>query len=330
MLTQNGVDSATANSTAIGRLGDPRDLATRISQAEQTKDWRDRAVRRGPFELVGEVVLWLMASAMPLVVSPGLAIMVSALARLAGLHLVVVTSAEWATNQIAILLCIGAFAAGRLSFGHLARTSRHGDASIRRRWAVGGALAMLAVALLLPGCQDGLVVATLLAAPFAFVAGTYRPKHQNEHAYTWRGIGAAIVLVAAVTLLPAVRLFAYDPNATPGAAPAGGSAPAELTVYEYQGGAFGYQLPGSSEFATVDLWPASTDGLYVMVDRSVTQSTLSGVQRVDLAKLPSGGQWWVAAVVVGPDGRRTVQAVVIQTDAAPSPGTALGWLIARL
>jgi hypothetical protein len=231
---------------------------------------------------------------------------------------------------MAIMLCIGAFAAGRLSFGHMARISRHSDAAIRRRWAVGGAAAVLAVALLLPGCQDGLAVATLLAAPFAFVAGTYRPKHQNESAYTWRGIATAIVLVAVVTLLPALRLFAYDPNATPGAAPAGGSAPAQLLVYEYPDGTFGYQLPGSSEFATVDLWPASTDGLYVIVDRSATQPTLSGVRMVDLGKLPSGGQWWVAAVVVGPDGQRAVQAVVIQTGASPSLGTALGWLISRL
>jgi DNA-binding PadR family transcriptional regulator len=330
LLAQSGLDPATTASTAIGQLGDPRDLAIRISRAQQTKDRRDRAVRRGLFELMGELVLWLAASAVPLALSPGLAAMVATLARAAGLHLVVLTSAQWGTNQMAIMLCIGAFAAGRLSFGHMARISRHSDAAIRRRWAVGGAAAVLAVALLLPGCQDGLAVATLLAAPFAFVAGTYRPKHQNESAYTWRGIATAIVLVAVVTLLPALRLFAYDPNATPGAAPAGGSAPAQLLVYEYPDGTFGYQLPGSSEFATVDLWPASTDGLYVVVDRSATQPTLSGVRMVDLAKLPSGGQWWVAAVVVGPDGQRAVQAVVIQTGASPSLGTALGWLISRL
>jgi hypothetical protein len=44
---------------------------------------------------------------------------------------------------------------------------------------------------------------------------------------------------------------------------------------------------------------------------------------VDLAKSPSGGQWWVVAVVVGPDGRRTVQAVVIQTGASPQLSNAL-------
>jgi hypothetical protein len=33
---------------------------------------------------------------------------------------------------------------------------------------------------------------------------------------------------------------------------------------------------------------------------------------------------------VQPDGRRTVQAVVIQTGASPNLGTALGWLFSRL
>jgi len=329
LLEQSGLDAATANAEAIGRLGSAQELAARISRAQQSSERRDRAVRRGIFELVGELVLWLAASAVPLVVAPGLTSMATEAARLAGLHLVVLTSAEWATNQIAIMLCIGAFAAGRLSFGHMARISRHSDAAIRRPWAIGGAAAVLAVALLLPGYQDGLVVATTLAAPLAFIAGTYWPKHQNESAYTWRGIATAIVLVAVITLLPAFRLFAYNPNATPGAAPAGGSAPAVLTVYEYPDGTFGYQLPGSSEFVSVDVWPASTDGLYVIVDRSATNPTLSGVRMLDLAKLPPGGRWWVAAVVVGPDGRRTVHAVVIQTGASPNLGNALNWLISR-
>jgi len=37
------------------------------------------------------------------------------------------------TNQVAIVACLGAFAAGRLSMGQLARISRHGDATLRRR-----------------------------------------------------------------------------------------------------------------------------------------------------------------------------------------------------
>ncbi len=74
-------------------------------------------------------------------------------------------------------MCVGAFAAGRLSMGHLARISRHSDASIRRPWAIGGAAAVLTLALVMPGYPDGLVVLTMLAVPLAFVAGTFRARH---------------------------------------------------------------------------------------------------------------------------------------------------------
>jgi hypothetical protein len=233
---------------------------------------------------------------------------------------------------MAIMLCIGAFAAGRLSLGHFARISRHSDAAIRRPWAIGGGAAVLAVALILPGYQDGLVVATLLAAPFAFIAGTYRPKHQNEVAYTWRGIGLAVVLVAVFSLLPVGRLFAYDPNATPGAPLAQGDARTELTVFRYADGTFGYELPHSNIFVTVELWQASTDGPFVVVDRSATGATLSGQPGtgVDFAKLPPYRQWWVVAVATAPDGTRTALAVAIQTGTSSKPSTVLGWLISRL
>jgi hypothetical protein len=54
------------------------------------------------------------------------------------------------------------------------------------------------------------------------------------------------------------------------------------------------------------------------------------VSGVDMAQLPPGRQWWVAAVVVGPDGQRTTQGVVIQTGASPKMSNALAWLIGHL
>ena len=328
-MVHTGMDPAAATATAISQLGDPRELATQISRAEHSKARRDRGVRRGVFELVGEVVLWLLASAAPLAVSSGMAGTVAKLGRVAGLHLVVVTSAEWATNQIAIMLCIGAFLAGRLSFGHMTRISRYSDATVRRRWAAGGAAAVLAVALLLPGYHDGLAVATLLAAPFAFVAGTFRPKHQNESAYTWRGMATAVLLVAVITFMPAFRLFAYDPNATPGAPLVAGLERTDLTIFQYPDGTLGYQLAGTSTIVNVDMWPARKEDLFIVVDRSAGQPTVRDVTNVDLAKRPPGGQWWGAAVIDSPDGPRT-RAVVIQTGAAPPLDTTLGWLISRL
>ncbi|MGD0861544.1 MAG: helix-turn-helix transcriptional regulator [Candidatus Limnocylindrales bacterium] len=346
-LALGGLDEPAATSEVIDRLGNPRDLATRINLAQHTQDRRGRAVRRAVIELVAEMVLWLSLSVAVFVLAPGVCDVVIRLGRVAGLDLTVLRSAAWATNQMAIMVCLGAFAAGRLSMGHLARISRHRDATLRRRWAPAGAAAVLALALLLPGYQDGLVVATLLATPLAFVVGTYRPKHVNESSYTWRGVASAILVVAAVTLLPAERLFAYDPNATPGAPLAPGQAPGELTVYQQPDGTFDYEIPqpAGTGVVSVELWPASTDGLFIVVDRSATAPTISvragtptsdataapaGAQAVDFGKLPPYPQWWVVAVTTGQNGSRTALDVVIQTGASPNPGTALGWLIAHL
>jgi hypothetical protein len=327
---QTGLDAAAAATEAIEHLGGSRDLAARIASAQQSKERRDRAIRRAVLELVGEVVLWLAVSAVAFALGPGLAEFTVAIGRFFGIHLVVLTSAEWATNQMAAMLCVGAFAAGRLSTGHLARISRHSDAAVRKPWARVGALVVLVAALLLPGYPDELAVVTLLAAPLAFVVGTYRPRHQNESAYTWRALGLAALFVAIVTLMPAGRLFAYDPSATPGAPLAAGVAKTELSIFQFGDGTFGYELPGSTTFVHVEVWPAAKDGVFIVADRTAAKPTLLDADKVDLAKLPSGGQWWIAAVVIGPDGQRTTTAVVIQTGASPNLSNALGWLIPRL
>ena len=330
LLVQEGVGAPTAAAQAIARLGTARELAERIGRTQHSEERHGRAVRRGVLELVGEMALWLAASAAALVLGPGITDIATSVGRFLGLHLVVMQSAEWATNQMAAMMCVGAFAAGRLSLGHMAQISRHGDASVRKKWAIGGAAAVLAMAMLMPGYPDALVVVTIFAVPVAFVAGTFRPKHQNESAYTWRGVAAAALLVAVVTLLPAGRLFAYDPAGTPGAPLAQGEANTKLIVFQYGDGTYGYELAGGTAFVHVELWPARTDGLFIVVDRSAGRPTFTDVAVVDPAKLPPGPQWWVAATVVGPDGQRTTRAVVIQTGASPQLSNALAWLIGRL
>lgn len=346
-LELSGLDSKSATAEAIERLGDARDQATRINRAQQTKSRRSRATSRAIIEFVGEMVLWLTLSVAVFAVSSGFADLLVALGGLLGLHLTVLRSAEWTTNQMAIMVCAGAFMAGRLSLGHLAQVSRHGDATLRRRWAIRGAVAVLAIALVLPGFQDTLVVATMLAAPVAFVLGTFRPKHVQESSYNWRGIAIAVLVVATVTLLPFGRLFAYDPNATPGTPLAAGNNAAQLTVFQLPDGTVDYEIrqPAGSGAVTVELWPASLQGPFVIVDPSASgpaivvragtpssDSTVApaGAQSVDISKLPPYRQWWVVAVTTGPSGQRTAIAVAIQTGASPSPGTVLGWLIAKL
>ena len=331
-LERDGYVGEAADAEAVARLRSPRDQALLIERAEQTQGRMSRGIRRGVFDFVSEMVLWLVLSVVVFALASGVAEIVVRVARLGGLHLTVLTSAEWTTNQMAVMLCVGAFAAGRISLGRLTRISRHGDATLRRRWAIGGAVALLAVALVLPGFEDALTVATLLVVPIAFVAGTLRPQHKNERAYSLRGVLAVLALVAIVTLLPGARMFAYDPNGTPGAALAQGRDSIELSVTQPTEGTYNYEVPGpaATGIVSVELWPATTSGPFIVVDPSATGPTLKNAQGVNFAKLPQVKQWWVVAVATGPNGERTVLAMAIQTGASPSPSSALGWLLSHL
>ena len=332
-LERQGYDSEAAAAEAVGRLGPSRNLAHSIEQAQQTPSRLKLGIRRGALKIVGEMVFWLALSVVPFALAPGLADIVMGLGRVAGLHLFVLRSAEWNTSQPALMLCVGAFAAGRISLGRLARISHRSEAALRKRWALGGAATMLAIVLVIPGYEDALTVATLLAVPVAFVAGTFRPQQIRQGAYSLRGVAAAALVVAAITLLPFVRLFDYDPNATPGTPLAPGGTQVQLIVEQQPNGTFTYGVPGptGAGSVTVELWPAATDGPFLVVDRSATGATIS-VQPssgVDLAKLPPYRQWWVVAVSTAPDGARTALAVAIQMGTSSRPSTALGWLISR-
>ena len=180
------------------------------------------------------MAFWLALSVVPFALAPGLVDIVTGLGRVAGLHLVVLRTAEWTTSQAALMVCAGAFAAGRISLGRLARISRHNEATFRKRWALGGAAVLLAIVLVVPGYQDALTVATLLAVPVGFVAGAFRPQQFRESAYSVRGVAAAALVVLVVTFLPAVRLFDFDPNGTPGTPLAQGGATVILSVDQTQ------------------------------------------------------------------------------------------------
>jgi hypothetical protein len=120
----------------------------------------------------------------------------------------------------------------------------------------------------------------------------------------------------------------------PGTPLAQGGATVVLSVDPHPDGTFIYGLPQQTGTGsvTVELWPASTDWPFIVVDRSATAAVRS-VQPgsgVDLAALPPYRQWWVVAVSTAPDGTRTALAVAIQTGTSSKPGTVLGWLMSRL
>jgi Transcriptional regulator PadR-like family len=318
---------------AARRLGPAGDLASAIERAEQTPRRWKRGLIREIVEVVGEMVIWLGISVGAIILAPGLADMATGLGRVAGLHLAVFRSAEWAMNQIAIVLCIGAFSAGRGSLGRLARITRHSEATLRKRWAGGGAAALLAVVLLLPGYPDALTVATLIAVPIAFAAGTLRPQQLHEGAYSLRWLAAGALLVAVLTLLPCGRLFAYDPNGTPGTPIAAAGSNGTLSATQNADGTWAYNVtgPAGASSTTVEFWPAATDGAFVVVDRAAVEPAISVKpgSAVDLAKLPPVREWWVVAVATNTDGTRTALAMTIQTGTFPAPSNALSWLISR-
>ena len=118
-------------------------------------------------------------------------------------------------------------------------------------------------------------------------------------------------------------------------------------MFETDSGSYEYGVPPSSGtgVVTVELWPASTEGPFIVVDPSATAAAISvkpgipnsdttvapaGAQEVDLTKLPPYRQWWVVAVDTAPNGQRTALDVVVQTGASPTLSNALGWLVSKL
>jgi hypothetical protein len=96
---------------------------------------------------------------------------------------------------------------------------------------------------------------------------------------------------------------------------------------------------------TVELWPAATEGPFILVDRSATEPTIgvspgtpnadttklpAGAGAVDFSKLPPYSQWWVVAVAKAPNGQRTALGVAIQTGVSPTWGNGWSWLISKL
>ena len=346
-LRLGGLDGAAAAGEAIARLGDPHALAIRINRAQQTRSRRSRAIRRAAADFITEILLWLCMAAALIAVSPGLADFVTLLGGLAGLHIVVPRSAEWTTNQLAIMLCGGSFMAGRLSLASLAQISRHSDAGLRRRWAVRGAAVMLVLALLTPGYFDGFAAATILAAPLAFVAGTFRPRQPQTKSYSVRGIAIALALVAALVVMPFARLSLYDPNATPRTPLSPDANQPQLIMFAAGDQTFEYALAGPVGPGTVkvELWPAVRQGLFIVIDPAATGPAVTvaagvpnsdptaapvGAGTVDLAKLPPYRLWWVVVVADGPNGGRTALIVAVQAGASPGLSSSLGWLISKI
>jgi hypothetical protein len=333
----SGDPEATRNAAAeaVGRLGGASGLAARIQQAEQTPARLRRARRGAVGILVSEMLVWAIVSGVVLVVTPGIADFIVGIGGLAGLHLVVLEPGEWFSSQIALTLCIGAFATGRISLGYLARASRHRDETVRRRWAGAGAAVLLLTALLIPFYQDPISVLLMLAIPAAFVLGTMRTRQSNDPTFSVKGVAAAAAVMLIACYMPGVRLFAYDTNATPDTSGAPTEAGA-VTWTQQPNGGFTYTVtPAQPGVVAIEIWPASKHWLTIGPDASASARNAAPVggtaaaTTVDFSHVPAAGQWWVAAVRADPGSPRTAIDAKVQTGASGGWGNLLGWLIGR-
>jgi hypothetical protein len=132
-----------------------------------------------------------------------------------------------------------------------------------------------------------------------------------------------VLVAVAITLLPGVRLFTYDPNATPGTPLADGKPSIDLAATKSTDG------NTISYGRSVELWPAATSGLFLVVDPGATGPTKTVTGSFNINDLPPNRQWWVVAVVKNADGTSTALDVAIQTGATPTVSTPLGWLISH-
>jgi hypothetical protein len=131
--------------------------------------------------------------------------------------------------------------------------------------------------------------------------------------------------------VPGVRLFLVDLGGTPGA-PAAPNAPlGRIDITLLIDGAYSYRAVSTvSGPVTIELWPAATSGLSVVVDPSAKAPAAVANSTVDLKELEPSDKWWVVAIQTLPDGRRAAIAVVVQPGVNPPIDTTLGWLLGHL
>jgi DNA-binding PadR family transcriptional regulator len=333
-LVAPDLEPGPASNAAVARLGSATSLAVAIDRAQQSEGRQDRGRLGGALIVVSEMLVWMLVSVAVVVVTSGLADAVVGLFLLTGRHVVVLRPGEWVSSQIALMLAVGAFSAGRLSLSFLARKSRHRNESVRNGWAIGGGAALCALPLLMPFYGDALTLALMLAIPIAFVAGAFRDQHGDEAVITVRGVAIAAALLMAVVFLPGLRMLTYDPNSTPGLPLASGSGAGALSWIQQADGTYGYVVSRGPQAGTVtvELWPASRSGLSIVVDGSATRPAIADALKlsIDVDKLPPYEQWWVVAVATQPDGTRVALDVEIQTGTSAQFGNLLSRLIGLL
>jgi hypothetical protein len=339
-LRADGCEPKEAITEAIATLGPPSDLAAEIGLAQLTP----RRLRHGLQWASAEATLasfGAMALTWTILVAltPALLWLLAHIGAGAGVHLYAPNVGELHTEDLGIAGCVGAFVGARLSMPALSLKSRQAEPVVWTKWALLGAPPLALLALLVPANLDPLSAATLVAIPFAWIAGTRRPKPPAGDVVTVAGVAVTVAIAVVLLILPGVRVWRFEPDLEPA-----GSAPytaVQNVSVNWAGGPGGassrvsVSLPPGSDWQDVQLevWPARREGIEIAPDPSAgVAAKVPNGAAIDFVSLsPTQSDWWVTVSAAGADGQRRTIAADLRLGQPPHfHGSLLEWLIHSL
>jgi DNA-binding PadR family transcriptional regulator len=335
-LRASGSEPKEAMTQAIATLGPASSLAADIDLAQLTPkrlrhgmQWASAEATLASFGTLA--LTWTILVAL----TPALLWVLIHVGAVFGVHLYAPDVDELHTVDFGIAGCIGAFVGARRSMPSLALKSRQDETVVWTKWALLGAPPLAFLALVVPAGLDLFGAATLVAIPFAWIAGTRRPRPPAGDLLTVRGMALTAAVAVALVALPGVRVWEFQPAQGPAAA-APYTAVANVSLnWAPRPSATSWlvtaDLPPSSGWhdARVEVWPARREGIFVVPDSPASQATLvSSGSVIDFASLSAvQADWWVILSAVGTDGQRHTIATDLRLGQAPHfQGSILQWL----
>jgi DNA-binding PadR family transcriptional regulator len=339
-LRASGCESKEAITEAIATLGPARDLAAEIGLAQLTPkrlrhglQWASAEATLASFGTLA--LTWTILIAL----TPALLWLLTHLGGAVGVHLYAPNVGELHTEDLGIAGCVGAFLGARLSMPALSLKSRQAETVVWTKWAMLGAPPLALLAILVPANLDLLSAATLIAIPFAWVAGTRRPKPPTGEVLTVSGVALSAAIAIALLVMPGVRTWSFQPEIVPAGSAPYAAVPNVSVNWTGEPGGTSWlvtiTLPAGSGWhdPRLEVFPATRDGMAIAPKPEAGRAALAASGSViDFAALsPSQADWWVAVSAVGTDGRRHAIAADVRLGRPPHfHGNLLSWLVNTL
>jgi DNA-binding PadR family transcriptional regulator len=339
-LRAGGCEPKEAITEAIANLGPAGELAAEISQAQLTPQrlrhglqWASAEATLAAFGTMA--LTWILLA----VLTPALLWLLTHASGAFGIHIYAPNVGELHTEDLGIAGCVGAFLGARLSMPALSLKSRQAETVVWTKWALLGGPPLALLALVVPANLDPLSAATLIAIPFAWIAGTRRPKPATGDVLTLSGVALTAALAIALLILPGVRAWEFQPDQEPAGSPPYTGVPNVSVNWTGEANGAGSQvrvtLPEASGWSDIQLevWPARRDGILIAPDPTAGRAPLaSSGSTIDFTALsPDQSDWWVAVSAVGADGERQIIAADLRLGRPPHfHGSLLNWLIQSL